>query len=133
MESCCLGCNKLEFVPTNLSHKDVNFLTNLNNSDIILPIENARGTKKFGHNMFAPLIDLNGVTFFGRRSAASTVDLVKMLVESTKRTWPLYVIALALAICAGSIVWVLVRILPIQSPAPQLNNGNNRTMCEIYS
>ena len=89
MESCCLGCNKLEFVPTNLSHKDVNFLTNLNNSDIILPIENARGTKKFGHNMFAPLIDLNGVTFFGRRSAASTVDLVKMLVESTKKTWPL--------------------------------------------
>ena len=73
-----------------------------------MPIENSRGSQKYGLNLFAPLMVLDGVTFIGKVKKPTTIDLMKMLVESTKKTWPLYVIALALAICAGSIVWVLV-------------------------
>ena len=122
IKRCCLGCNKLIFLPPkdNLrkytdqlvpasSNNHTNNGNKTSKADIIIPSEHIDGVREIvlGHH-FAKLTQFKSVYFISRTKKTKTTQLLYTLFSSAFKSWPLFVIALILAVCAGIIIWLSV-------------------------
>ena len=122
IKRCCLGCNKLVFLPPkdNLRKYTDQLVPAINNqtdksnnktskADIIIPSEHVDGVREIvlGHH-FAKLTQFKSVYFISRTKKTKTTQLLYTLFTSAFKSWPLFVIALILAVCAGIIIWLSV-------------------------
>lgn len=108
IEHCCLGCNNITFLPSlGVIEKFKTYLSNNNTADIVLPVENGRHASVFYGNPYISLIQISKVLFIRKDKKVTNSDLLDPLLHSTLLTWPLAVIAIAMAVCAGTIIWMM--------------------------
>eukprot|EP00111_Clytia_hemisphaerica_P013428 TCONS_00039419-protein len=106
---CCLGCGKIVYEnrftqENNLMQQDVN------RKMILVPheMQQDKVVKLHKHNVVR-MIKYQNIFFLGKKIQADAGDLVGTLFVSTIKTWPLFVIAISMAICAGTIMWLMDR------------------------
>ena len=82
---------------------------NIQKADIIIPAEHVKGKKEIvlSHH-FSTLTTFDSVYFIAKTKSTGTKELVYTLFTSTLKSWPLFVIALIMAVCAGTIIWLSV-------------------------
>ncbi|XP_066934991.1 uncharacterized protein [Clytia hemisphaerica] len=112
IKRCCLGCNKLEFLPPkDFMKKFTDQLVSDNNTihkaDIIIPAEHIDGKREIvlSHH-FSKLTKFESIYFIAKTKSTGTKELVYTLFTSALKSWPLFVIALIMAVCAGTIIWL---------------------------
>ena len=77
--------------------------------DVIIPHElQMDEEKKRLNHVYARQIKLLKVFFVGKKIKAKSQELFAALFQSTLQTWPLFVIAISMAVCAGTIIWLMV-------------------------
>ena len=110
IERCCLGCNQLKMSTTeNYKQQVVEQFNISTRSDLLLPMYgNSIATFKLPYQ---PLVELKHIAIIGKKLIISPHNYMTHLIKSTFKTWPLLLMALLMAICAGSIIWLLVRII----------------------
>jgi len=77
-------------------------------ADIILPVQNHPTAPNFFTSPYATLMQVEKILYIGVKSQRKTKDKMSSLFRSLLGTWPLLVMALSMAVGAGSVVWVLV-------------------------
>lgn len=124
IKRCCLGCNKLIFLPPkdNL-RKYIDQLVPASSStrhaqnnkktlkaDIVIPSEHKDGVREMvlGHH-FAKLTQFKSVYFISRTKKTKTTQLLYTLFASALKSWPLFVVAFIMCIGAGILIWLAVR------------------------
>ena len=85
-------------------------------ADIIIPSEHTNGVREIvlGHH-FAKLTQFKSVYFISGTKKTKTTQLIYTLFTSALKSWPLFVIALLMAVCAGIIIWLAVGFLSDQT------------------
>ena len=115
VQRCCLGCNSLKYV-SNMTYYS-KFLHNFfeKKADILLPVE-FRGEDQymFGHTAVG-IFRHRSIYYLGYTTKVDTLKLVANLVNSALETWPLFVTAISMAMCAGVVIWVLVSVIILKS------------------
>jgi len=77
--------------------------------DIVIPVEaNHHGGKVLGFD-YLELLNLDSLYFASKRKDKDQAEILQNLATSTLETWPLFVIAMTMAFCAGSFIWIMVR------------------------
>ncbi|XP_057316162.1 uncharacterized protein LOC130657206 [Hydractinia symbiolongicarpus] len=61
----------------------------------------------FYGNPYISLIQISKVLFIRKGKKVANSDLLEPLLDSTLSTWPLAVIAIAMAVCAGTVIWMM--------------------------
>lgn len=105
-DHCCLGCNNVTFLPPKGFREKYNFLEKI--ADIAMPVENGRHSQTFFSHSYVTLFELESVSFLGKKTEATTSDLLTAMIDSITSTWPLFVVAFTMSICAGTIIWLMV-------------------------
>ncbi|XP_066910715.1 uncharacterized protein [Clytia hemisphaerica] len=103
---CCLSCNDLHILPEKeYTNKLINQFNKSTRDDIVAPIySNSIATYRLP---YTGLLKLTKISIIGEKSELSSENLMAHLIESVIFTWPLLLVALTLAICAGSVIWLL--------------------------
>lgn len=104
-DHCCLGCNNVTFLPPKGFREKYNFLEKI--ADIAMPVENGRHSQTFFSHSYVTLFELESVSFLGKKTEATTSDLLTAMIDSITSTWPLFVVAFTMSICAGTIIWLM--------------------------
>ena len=105
---CCLGCGKLVY-ENRFTQEENLMMQDDNTKKILVPHEMPHDTVvKLHKHSVVRMIKYNNVFFLGKKIQADAGDLVGTLFVSTIKTWPLFVIAISMAICAGTIMWLMV-------------------------
>ena len=108
VKRCCMSCNTLEFID-NMTHYR-KFMHNFYraDADILIPIEfRGKEPKLFGHTAVRAFRHTS-IYYLGLKEEIDTLLLVKELIRSSLETWPLFVIALSMAMSAGIVIWISV-------------------------
>ena len=122
IKRCCLGCNKLIFLPPKDNLRkytdqlvQASSSTRRNNkntlkADIVIPSEHKDGVHEMvlGHH-FAKLTQFKSVYFISRTKKTKTTQLLYTLFASALKSWPLFVVAFIMCIGAGILIWLAVR------------------------
>ena len=112
VKRCCLGCNKLKTSTTSYKGHNRQIIQQFNistRSHILLPVYGKSiATFKLPYQ---PLLNLKHVDIIGKKIEVSAESYTSHLIISAFSTWPLLLIALLMAICAGSLIWLFVRII----------------------
>jgi len=66
---------------------------------------------EYFHHDVSKLLSYEEVFYITERDKKVTTENAKNLFVGITRAWPLFVIAISLAICAGTIMWISVCIL----------------------
>ena len=77
--------------------------------DIVVPVEskNPNGSN-FGFP-YGELLELHTLYFVSKKQVKDRTEILLNLANSTIDTWPLFVVAITMAFCAGAFIWILVR------------------------
>ena len=103
LESCCFGCNTIIY-----NGPFIHFERFYKNSDLVIPVQTSiSNTQFFGHN-FIHMLEIQAVSFFGEPVKHDPDKIVKMIATSVIGTYPLFLIALVMALTAGVAIWLLV-------------------------
>ena len=103
LESCCFGCNTVTFVGP-LNH----FEKFYKNTDLVIPVQTSiSNTEFFGHN-FIHMLEIQAVSFFGEPVKHDPDKMIRTISRSILSTYPLFIIALVMALTAGVAIWLLV-------------------------
>ena len=103
IRTCCFDCTKINFKGP---FETLDILEQ--NSTIIMPLQSASTSKHYIDMMFIPFVDLHSVMFLAKENSNRGQMLSAHLFRSILNTWPLFLIALMMAVVAGCVVWVLV-------------------------
>lgn len=108
LDSCCFGCNKVTY-----DGPLVHFEKFYKDSDLVIPVQTSiSNTEFFGHS-FIHMLEIQAVSFFGEPIKHDPDKIVTTIARSVMSTYPLFLIALVMALTAGVAIWLLVsRILP---------------------
>ncbi|XP_066912699.1 uncharacterized protein [Clytia hemisphaerica] len=107
IDRCCLGYNNLHFIRKTYSDKFVDQFRPLNESQIVLPVENNKDEGLILGFKYSPLIHFKSIKFFSKKQEKGHVEILRNLAQSTLETWPLFVVAMALTLLAGTIIWIM--------------------------
>lgn len=111
IKRCCLGCNKLNVSSISQKGHNQQIVQQFNistRSDILLPVYGKSiATFKLPYQ---PLLTLKHIAIIGKNIKSSPKKYTSRLIMSVVSTWPLLLMALLMAICAGSVIWLLVRM-----------------------
>ena len=108
VERCCLGCNALKFVKVNQS--DDKFIQNYRDESlgIVAPVEfRGKEANIMGHST-VPVFSHKNIYYLGLVEDLNAFALLTNLVYNSLETWPLFVTALSMAVCAGVVIWLSV-------------------------
>lgn len=103
LESCCFGCNTVKYVGP-----FVHFEKFYKDSDLVIPVQTSiSNTEFFGHN-FIHMLEVQAVSFFGEPVKHDPDKMVRTISRAVLSTYPLFIIALVMALTAGVAIWLLV-------------------------
>lgn len=103
LESCCYGCNSVKFVGPYGSLEKLE-----QNATLTIPIQTSTKNKLYFGHSFIHMIEVRAVSFLGPAMKHDPNKMVMTIFSAVLNTWPLFVIAFAMAICSGVIIWLLV-------------------------
>lgn len=98
VDTCCLGCTKVTYHPYD-GYKLI--------YDAIIPRENGLNSETYYGYPYTTLSQLKTVTFFGKNKKHEPVNLISELFKSIGKTWSLLVVALSMAVCSGTLIWIM--------------------------
>lgn len=101
VDTCCLGCTKVTYHPYD-GYKLI--------YDAIIPRENGLNSETYYGYPYTTLSQLKTVTFFGKNKKHEPVNLISELFKSIGKTWSLLVVALSMAVCSGTLIWIMVGV-----------------------
>lgn len=108
VDRCCMGCNGLTIRTVRTLEEEI--LAQVNNDtapDMILPIYS--DTLPAITLQYLPITSIKISALIGKIAQVKTEHLMTTLVYSAFKTWPLFLMAICMAICAGTFMWILVR------------------------
>ena len=108
IERCCLGHNNLHFIKKSNIKKFTDQYRPLKESQIVLPVEANKDEGDIMGFKYSPLVHFKSIKFFSKKQEKDHVQMLRNLAQSTLETWPLFVVAMALALLAGTIIWIMV-------------------------
>lgn len=103
LDSCCFGCNKVNFIGP-FKHFDKFF----KDADLVIPVQTSvSNSHYFGHD-FIHMLEVPAVSFIGLPLKHDPDRMVRTIAKSILNTYPLFIIALVMALTAGVAIWLLV-------------------------
>ncbi|XP_057292670.1 uncharacterized protein LOC130621403 [Hydractinia symbiolongicarpus] len=102
LESCCYGCNSVKFIGPYGSLEKLE-----QNATLTIPIQTSTKNKLYFGHSFIHMIEVRAVSFLGPAMKHDPNKMVMTIFSAVLNTWPLFVIAFAMAICSGVIIWLL--------------------------
>lgn len=107
---CCNGCYNISYESTynNTNELIITLNKNGDSSDFIYPALGKTDSTTVKGYYFLPTIEITSYTIVTLKRSKKEV-LTDLMVSSTE-LWPLLVICLLLALIAGFLIWILVRI-----------------------
>eukprot|EP00111_Clytia_hemisphaerica_P003707 TCONS_00010636-protein len=102
LESCCFGCNSVKYEGP-YDHFDKFY----QNTDLVIPVQTSISNTEFFGHYFIHMLEIQAVSFFGEPIKHDPDKMVRTISRSVLNTYPLFIIALVMALTAGVAIWLL--------------------------
>lgn len=102
---CCFGCKNVTYRGPVDHTERFNSMT----ADIFMPVQSSSSSSYFDDKDFISMVDASKVSVLAKQRtlAVKSSDLTLHMLESVISTWPLFLIAILMAISSGCVVWTL--------------------------
>lgn len=109
IDTCCLGCTRLEYNKIDdIKNTIIQKNTNSTLYDLYMPIKNSPSATTFMTYSYVEILRLENSIFYTKPFSPQPDRLIHILVKGTFKTWPLFGTAIVMAICAGTLIWLMV-------------------------